>query len=60
MSVFYETLKKDNAAYDWLQNNGYKPFGAYGKYVIVEIDGKDVDFPDFRVAAESLGWMYQK
>lgn len=57
MSVL-ETLHKDHAAYVWLETNGYNPTGAYGKYVIVTVDGKDTVYKNFRVAAESLGWSY--
>lgn len=49
-SELLEKIKKDNRAYDFLENNGCNPIGVYGKYVIANSNS----FPSFIVAADTL------
>ena len=60
MSGLLERLKKHNAAHDWLEAQGFEPVSAYGKYVLITVDGELKDYKDFAEAAEAQGWRYDE
>ena len=60
MSKLLERLKKHNAAYDWLEAQGFEPVSAYGKYVLVTVNGELKDYKDFTEAAVAQGWKYER
>jgi hypothetical protein len=55
MSKLLERLKRHNAAHDWLEAQGFEPVSAYGKYVLITVDGELKDYKDFTEAAEVQG-----
>lgn len=60
MSELLEKLKRYNYAHDWIEAQGFKPVSAYGKYVLITVDGELKDYKDFTEAAEAQGWNYEK
>ena len=60
MSELLEKLKRYNYAHDWLEAQGFKPVRAYGKYVLITVDGELKDYKDFAEAAEAQGWKYER
>ena len=60
MSKLLERLKRHNAAYGWLEAQGFEPVGVYGKYVLITVDGELKDYKDFAEAAEAQGWKYEE
>lgn len=60
MSKLLERLKKHNAAYDWLEAQGFEPVSAYGKFVLVTVNGELKGYKDFTEAAEAQGWKYER
>lgn len=60
MSKFLERLKRHNAAHDWLEAQGFEPVSAYGKYVLVTVNGELKDYKDFTEAAVAQGWKYER
>ena len=53
-------MKRYNYAHDWLEAQGFEPVSAYGKYVLITVDGELKDYKDFQEAAESQGWKYER
>ena len=45
----YEKLHADNLAYDWLEANGYHPFGSLGGRFL-HINGEYIRIPSFYIA----------
>lgn len=60
MSELIKRLKKHHAAYIWLEAQGFEPVSAYGKYVLITVDGELKDYKDFTEAAEAQGWKYER
>lgn len=60
MTELLKRLKMYNAAHDWLEAQGFEPVGAYGKYVLITVDGESKDYKDFAEAAEAQGWKYER
>lgn len=60
MSELLARLKKHNAAHDWLEAQGFEPVSAYGKYVLITVNGELKDYKDFTEAAEAQGWKYER
>lgn len=53
MTELLKKLKRYNAAHDWLEAQGFKPVGVYGKYVVVTVNGELKDYKNFAEAAEA-------
>lgn len=60
MSKLLERLKRHHAALEWLEAQGFEPVSAYGKYVLVTVNGEQKDYKDFTEAAEAYGWKYER
>lgn len=60
MSELLKKLKRYNSAHDWLEAQGFEPVSAYGKYVLVTVNGELKYYKNFAVAAEAQGWRYDE
>ena len=49
----YEKLHADNLAYDWLETNGYHPFGSLGG-MFLQVKGEYIRIPSFYIAARRI------
>lgn len=60
MSELLKKLKRYNSAHDWLEAQGFEPVSAYGKYVLITVNGELKDYKNFADAAEAQGWRYDE
>ena len=49
----YEKFHADNLAYDWLEANGYHPFGGLGGRFL-KVKGEYIRIPSFYIAARRI------